>query len=548
MDIIKNPFWVLDATTRDNKRRIMELTEEKSLLSDEEDISSASSILTNPRKRLTAEMAWLPGLGPSRVSEVVTQVQNKPYDILQLDNINLLAKANLLSAGLSRVADRADGDDVLLWIIELAKVFDNIDLETVVTLINEEREVSGFPSITDHHALETEIDSRRQFYKSVIRDALNELSPDRLVEVITEAVETTTSMGDKPAPLLIDDLVDTYEVDAQDFLDKEEENIDAILKKIHSIARDEGPESVLKQAVEELISVVENWDKVAQPIQVSTKSRGLGHEASVRVAGKVRDVGIDLFNEHGKLELSREISVMLQKVFAEVVDVADQTGEDIVKLDELAEQLVHAEERSAQEEAEWARDIALEIEIGAVFKETFKISTSGIQWKGKTIPIEEITRVRWGGTSHSVNGIPTGTNYIVAYGNNTFLTTVHIRKGKTYEAILSRFWKAVCVKILIKTIERLKNGDSIQIRNISVTDFGVNIPRKKFIGSGEPEFCKWSELKCFVAEGCFHIGKKDDKKLFASLSYQDDDNIHIIETAIRHKLKTPGNSISESFG
>jgi len=115
----------------------------------------------------------------------------------------------------------------------------------------------------------------------------------------------------KSAPLLIDDLVDTYEVDAQDFLDKEEENIDDILKKIQSIAGDERSELVLKKAVEELISVVENWDKVAQPIQVSTKSRGLGHEASVRVAGKVRNLGIDLFNEHGKLELSREISVML---------------------------------------------------------------------------------------------------------------------------------------------------------------------------------------------------------------------------------------------
>jgi len=548
MDILENPFWILDATTRDNKRRIMELTEEKSLLSDEGVISSASSFLTNPRKRLNAEIAWLPGLGPKRASEAVLQIQNQPGEMLGKNNVSPLTRANLLAAGLKRIVDGADSNELIEWITELATVFDEIDQEVVLELVNEEREVSGFPAVTDHHALETEIESRRKYYKSVIRDALDNLSPDDLVKVITEAVENVTDMGDMPAPLLIHDLVDTYEVEAQEFLDKEEENIDELLKRIRHDADSGISESVIELAVDELISVVENWDTVAQPIQVSTKSRGLGHEASTRVARKVRDLGVHLFNEHGNLELSKKISSMLQGVFAEVVDVADQAEEDIFTLDDLAEQRDQSKQRSEQEDAEWAREIFFEVEIGAIFKDKFAISASGIQWKGITTPLEEITRVRWGGTGHSVNGIPTGTNYVIVFGTQTNYTTINIRKGKTYEAIIGRLWKAACVKILIDIVSSLKAGNTIQCGSVSLTDHGVNIRRRKIFGSGDIEFCKWSELHLWSAEGNFHIEKKGDKKLVASVSYQDDDNVHILEFIIRHKFEKAGPTLSGSFG
>jgi hypothetical protein len=548
MDILENPFLILGATTRDNRHRIMELSDEKSLLSDEKAISSASSTLTNPRKRLSAEIAWLPGLGPKRTTEAILQIEKKTDEILDQDNLPALARANLLAAGLKRHVGGADSEKLSEWINKLAEVFDEIDQEVVLGLINEEREVSGFPTVTDQHALEAEIDGLRQYFRSVIRDSFNLLSSNDLVEILTEVVESATDMGDFPAPILIDDIVDTYEVEAQDFLDKEEENIDELLKRIRGNADEGVSESALTLLIDELISVVENWDTVAQPIQVSTKSRGLGHDASTRVASKVRGLGVHLFNEHGNLELSKKISTMLQGVFAEVVDVADQAEEDIFTLDDLAEQRDQAEERSEEEDAEWAREISFEVEIGAVFKDKFAISPSGVQWKGVTTPLEEITCVRWGGTSHSVNGIPTGTNYKVVFGTKTNITTIDIRKGRTYEAIIGRLWKAACVKILLDTVNSLKAGNTIQCGNMSLTDHGANIRRRKMFGSGDVESCKWSELHLWSAEGSFLVGKKGDKKLVASMSYQDDDNVHILEFILRHKFKKPGPTLSGSFG
>jgi len=82
---------------------------------------------------------------------------------------------------------------------------------------------------------------------------------------------------------------------------------------------------------------VKNWDTVAQPIQVSTKSRGLDHDASHRVAGLVRGLAIHMFNEHGKLDFSQQLTNMLQEVFAEVGEVAERTAEDADALGEIAE-------------------------------------------------------------------------------------------------------------------------------------------------------------------------------------------------------------------
>lgn len=337
MDVLDNPFLTLDATLRDNRQRIMELAEEKSLLADEELILTASSMLTNPRKRLSAEVAWLPGLGPKRASELVSMIKENPADILEQENIPALARANLLVAGLNRMAGKIEKDDLVEWIIEVAGAYDDIEVEEALSLINEEREVSGFPQVTDQHAIDAEIDGRRHHFRAVVKDVLNGLDSTDLVEVLTDVVESTTEMGELSAPLLIDDLVDTYEVEAQEFLDKEEENINALLDRIQTSADGGASESIISPFVEDLIRVVKNWDVVAQPIQVSTKSRGLGHEASSRVAHKVRDVAIQLFNKHDKLVLSQKITSMLQEVFAEVVDVADRTEEDTFTLDEIAE-------------------------------------------------------------------------------------------------------------------------------------------------------------------------------------------------------------------
>ena len=144
MDIFDNPFWTLGATLRDKRRRIMELAEEKSLLADEDIIASASSTLTNPRKRLGAEIAWLPGVGPKRASELVAMLEARPEEIPEQEGVPSLARANLLVGGLKSKSQSISKEELPEWIVGIAEAYDDVQPDEALSLINEEREVSDF--------------------------------------------------------------------------------------------------------------------------------------------------------------------------------------------------------------------------------------------------------------------------------------------------------------------------------------------------------------------------------------------------------------------
>lgn len=337
MDIFDNPFWVLGATTRDNNHRILELAEEKSLILEEEVVSTARSALIHPRKRLEAEMAWLVGLSTKQVVHLISMLQANPVELLEQEGIPSLANANLLAAGLRSRIVGIDRHSLPKWILKISNAYDSIDKAKVIYLINKERGESGFPVISDKHALAAELANRGEHFRKTIRDALDRLDSAILVEVLTEIVEETTRMGELGAPQLIDVLVDTYEVEAQHFLAKEAENIDALLERIKTLADSGSSEEALMPTVEELIEVVKNWDFVAQPIQVSTKSRGLGHDASREVAEKIRRLCLYLFNKHNHLDISKKITRMLQDVFAEVPKLVNVANDDADALEKIAQ-------------------------------------------------------------------------------------------------------------------------------------------------------------------------------------------------------------------
>ncbi len=547
MDLLQNPFYILNASPRDNRRRIMELADERSLLLDSSECMDARSELTNPRKRLSAEVAWLPGLGPKRAGELLSIIESSPTDLLAVGNLSSITRANLLAAGIARLPDH-NTDDVAEWILEIAWAFEDLDPDELSVIINEERIASGFPEVSDLSAVEAEIQERRRYYRKVIKSALDNLFPQELVEAVTVVVESATDGGEEHGPILIADLVDSYEVEAQGFLDKEEGNIIIIEKKLRSAVDTERSDSTLAPMVNQLIQIVKNWDTVAQPIQVSTKSRGLDHDASHRVANLVRSLAIHMFNEHGKLDFSQQLTNMLQEVFAEVTKVAERIAEDADALAEIAEEQIRYVEGLVNKAEERRREITYEAEVGAIFKDKLRISPEGIEWKGRCWDLDSITRVRWGGTKHSVNGIPTGTTYSIVLGNSSNYTSIELKKEAIYSNFIDRLWKAVGVRLLTEYLQGLREGKKYRFGSTIMSDHGMELERKKLFGSNERIFCRWSELVIWNGAGVFCIGKKDDKKLAAAFSYQEEDNIHVLEALIRMFWKQDGDRLSSLLG
>ncbi len=530
----QSPFAVLGVTTRDDRRRIVEVAEEKSLELDHEVCQKARSDLTNPRSRLSVEMAWLPGVSPRKASQLVESLLQDPMAIREESGLPALAHLNLLAAAFESVNGEHDADDLAEFIMETAYLAEELIPEDVLRDINEDRAVSRFPEVRALDQIEAELTERKRYYRGAIKDALDRLPPMTLVQVITETVDGVTSGGEDHAPGLIDDLVDSYEVETQGILQKEAENVHKLIK----MAREQAGfgEAAVRPYLDKLDAVARNWDKIAQPIQLSSKARGIDHEASRELAYEIRSLAIDLFNKHDMLAQSQRLTGLIQEIFAEVPEIADRVEEDA---DALADIFQQRKQASARQD-EWAREITYRAEIGVIFKDTLSISPQGVSWKGQNFPLDSITRVRWGGVSHSVNGIPTGTTYTIAFGNRNSEAVVELKKQDIYGAFIDKLWRAVCVRLLTEMLEALKEGRDLHFGDARVHDDGITLVKRKFLGSNEQIRCSWDRVHVWSANGSFCIGAKDDKKINTAISYINGANTHILEQAIRMGFKKPG--------
>jgi len=530
----RNAFWVLGATTRDNRQRIVQLAEEKSLDLDHDVCQKARSDLTHPRTRLSAEIGWLPGVSPKKAAQLAQQAFQAPLSVRSKAGLPPLAQANLMAAAFESVDVRPSVEGIAKFILEMANLVDSFLVDDVLRDINEDRAVSGFPEISVREHVEAELAERRRFYRDVVKEALNRLPTFTLVEAMTHVVDSATSSGARHAPKFIDDLVDIYEVEVQAFLQKEAENIHKLIEATREYAK--SGESVVKPLIDQLESVARNWDKVAQPIQLSAKARGIDHTASNDVAYSIRSLAVDLFNMHDMVPQTQRITRLLQELFSELPELAEQVERDIGNLEDIFRNRKDAE----LHRKEWDKEITYSAEIGMLFKDTLSISSDGISWKGRHYPLDAVTRVRWGGTRHSVNGIPTGTVFTIAFGDKNTETSLELRREDVYTTFLEKLWRAVCVRLSVEMLQALGSGKEVYIGDVPVRDDGITLTKHKIWGANQYVHCGWDQIQVGTVDGAFFIGAKDDTKTYVRLAYIDTPNVHILEQAIRMAFKKPG--------
>lgn len=530
----QSAFSVLGVTTRDNRKRIVELAEEKLLELNHEVCQKARSDLTNPRSRLSVEMAWLSGVSPRKASQLLEILLQDPMAIRKTSGLPTLAHLNLLAAVFESVDGGHDADDLARFIMETAYLAEKLNPDDVLLDINEDRTVSGFPEIRAIDQIEVELTERKRYYRGVIKDALDKLPPMTLIQVMTQTVDGVTSGGENHAPGLIDDLVDSYEIETQGFLQKEAENVRKLVMAISDRAN--SGEAAVKPYVDKLDAVARNWDKIAQPIQLSAKARGIDHEASHNLASEIRSLAIDLFNEHDMFVQSQRLTFLIQELFSELPEISDLVKEDADALADISQQ----RKQAAVLEEEWADAITYQAEIGIMFKDTLSISPQGISWKGQRFPLASITRVRWGGISHSVNGIPTGTTYTIAFGNRNSEAVVELRNQDIYSTFTHKLWRAVCVRLLTEMLQALKEGCDLHFGDALLHDDGITLVKHKFFGANERVRCLWNQVHAWSADGSFCIGAKDNKKVNVEISYIHGTNTHILERVIQLAFEKPG--------
>lgn len=538
--LCENPFYVLSVSPRDDRHRIVEAAEERALFLDAELCAKARSDLTNPRTRLAAEVAWLTAVSPRRAGELIAFVRDTPQEVPGLRGMTPLCHANLIGASLYVLRPEADPESWISAILRLGEVIDQVGCDRVLSDINADRFVAGFPEIHALKMVEDAVSERRRSLRDSIRDALDRLPSAKLCQVVTAVVETATNKGESPAPALIDELVDVYALQTQHFLECEAASVRVCIERVEKAAR-AGNDDGIQSGLDKLGIVLRNWDRVAQPIQLSTKSRGIRHELSHTLAVEIRSLGIGLFNEHEKLDVAQQVTKLLQEVFEEIPDVAERLEQDA----EAIEGLFATRDRMVSEAREWERKITYRAEVGTIFKTILSISPEGLQWGSIFIPLNEVKAVRWGGTRHSVNGIPTGTSYSIYFAGLKQSVVVDTRKSEVYKNFIDRFWQAIGVRLLTELLSELREGSRRRFGETTVDDEGMVLIRRHVFRSDEEVPCKWHELVIWNADGSFCVAKKEDKKVSIALPYLTVDNTHILEAAMRMIWKRGGRRLSD---
>jgi hypothetical protein len=532
MNLFQNPFYVLGVSTRDSKQVIVEACDAKSLAFDADLCSRLRSDLTAPRNRLSAELAWLPGLSPARALGLIQELEKAPKTFLSsLDGTNPLTRCNALVTYLERHKPTEESLIINL-LIDTAQSFEQIDLANLLTLVNEDRRIATISLVQDTGVLKDEMQNRRQYMIGVMKDSLNLVkAPD---SILTEIVIRTTSAGERHPPLLIEELTDKYQIEVQkhlDYLVGQIENIrTGILKE---------PEKTFEHQMPLLYKYLVTWDQIAQPIQLIQQSKGIDDPQSKGLARDLRDMAIDLANLHAMHEEAQQITKMVAAIFKELPQFSEKVSEDLSTLEDILKRKAQSEE----EQQQWREECFLDIEFGTLFKKRLTITPEIIRFKDEQIPSSEVSRVRWGAvaTTHSVTFIPTGTaySYSVWIGSSHRILHIEPPDGNLYNMIIERLWKAVCVRLISDTLRRLSDGEYISFGNgdAVVNKEGVTLTKHNIFGQSEAVFCKWEALVIRNGNGSFIIEASADKSLGAELSYRDIDNVHILETILRFLWK-----------
>lgn len=538
-DILDNPFFVLGASSRDTRQRILQLADEKALELDPERCDRARTALVTPQNRLRAELSWLPGVSPRRCLQVLETLAVNPDAIPAQDGLPPLAHANLKASAIARLRDRQTPELMAGRILDLADTDARIDLDATLSDINEDRTVAGVTPVRSKDLLSEELEARRREFRDAIKIALDRMESQHLVDTLALIVQLSTCDGAEPAPRLVNELVEMFETSASGFLEQGVADIEAEIGRIKAaVAANPGNASA---RISQLEQMTRRWDRIASPIQLNARSRGMRHGLSHRLAMTIRDLGVDLHNEHSQTDLAARLTQLVAECFSESEEVAERVNEDNAVLADL----LAARDEEKRDNDAWARSITYEVDLGMIARNRLAISPQGVSWKGLTYPLETITRIRWGAVATSTNGVPTGTYYTIAFGDRTRESIVQPRRGAVFDEFVDRLWRAVGVRILVELLKTLRSGASVGFGSLTVSDAGVTLQRKRFLASSEPVFRTWDRVNMWSGNGVLTLAARDDRKAAGDISFKDTANTHILHRAISMAFDKGVNRLSD---
>jgi len=305
----------------------MSAAEALNLLFDSEDISHAQNELINLSKRSLAEINWFPNADENLLSEIVKSIdggKSIPTDeLISIDRLN----ASLYNFTISK---SADAYELGFGILDLDEQYSNLDNYEISEAINNNRREAGLPTI-QLEDVENGLIQKRNEIKLVVTEKLSVLEQSSYIELVTIIAEKCISDEYYDNGVILDDVLDQYEVRMQSVLETRTQQIQACIAQIKQSANT----NPLETSVKELIKKIQEWDRIAQPLQLRSQSSGMPHDISEELGRDIRDLALFLNNERHDTESALTLVKAMKEVFSELGELLDIFESDSNTLEQM---------------------------------------------------------------------------------------------------------------------------------------------------------------------------------------------------------------------
>lgn len=441
-----------------------------------------------------------------------------------------LAKANALVIASSEWTAQS-ADELTEFLDQLTSAIDEIDPEQIIREVNEDREIAGFPPISSAEVAADALRERRLAWRRSAMALLESTPTPLMMEAMSLLVDKVKA--EHSFTRFLHELVDDYALRMQPFLAREITGAERLVTRARDFAGSR-PDAMppIFDAMAELLA---NWEKLTRPIQISATLRGQRDEDSEHLAFTFRNLSVDLFNDYDLLNEAKILSKIIGRYFTALPKVALKTTEDF-------EALVGISAQVARRDAE----MSYSVDIGTFSKSRLAIDKSGVEWRGHRTRLEAVRGVTWGAVRKSVNGIPTGTDYLISWNDGVVTTTAEFRNGAIFEAFIPKLWQGVGFRIVSEMATKLGAGGELRFGNMIARNDTVVLTRRKMFSSEPVEF-KWADVSVTSADGSFVVNGPKGSKASEKIGYREIYNIHFFEALVRHAFEKGRVRLSEGF-
>ncbi len=386
MKLQDNPFYILNIPCTAGRRDIISAAEELSFLLDPDVCSAAQNELINSSKRLTAELGWFIELEKEKLDSIHEKIESG--EEIQTDGLNPLSKLNATLYNYS-ISSEFDVFELGYAILDIDEQYSNLDANGICEILNNSRTSAKLSTLTEKE-ISVEINNKRDDIRQIISERLSEIDQDSYVELITMLAEKCIADDDYEDGIILADVIDQYEVRMQAQIEESTDRIETHITHIQQLANDKA----ISENVNTLIRQVQNWDKLAQPLQLKSQASGMSHEISERLGRSLHDLALYLHNEKGKTNEALTLVNAMKDVFAELGDLSDTFDSDSEALNDLLQGEKDAKEVLAEMDAVSILAESLKSFATSSSVDAFISRVKNIDTKLKSLPLDSETRTK----------------------------------------------------------------------------------------------------------------------------------------------------------